>query len=60
MDHIVITNRCQTFYPGKASKIKPGIFAAGDTTDTPFKQIVVAAGEGAKAALQAYNYIHGI
>jgi len=37
----------------------PGIFAAGDVTDTPFKQIVVAAGEGCKAALAAYNYIHG-
>jgi len=59
-DHVVITSRCQTFYPGKTAKIRSGIFAAGDTTDTPFKQIVVAAGEGAKAALQAYNYIHGI
>jgi thioredoxin reductase (NADPH) len=38
----------------------PGIFAAGDVTDTPFKQIVVSAGEGAKAGLSAYNYIHGI
>lgn len=37
-----------------------GIFAAGDVTDTPFKQIVVAAGEGCKAALAAYNYIHGL
>jgi len=38
----------------------PGIFAAGDVTDTPFKQIIVAAGEGSKAALAAYNYIHEI
>ncbi len=38
----------------------PGIFAAGDVTNSPFKQIVVAAGEGAKAGLQAYNHIHGI
>lgn len=36
-----------------------GIFAAGDVTDTAFKQIIVAAGEGCKAALAAYNYIHG-
>lgn len=35
----------------------PGIFAAGDVTDVPEKQIVVAAGEGAKAALSAFNYI---
>ncbi|OHD69426.1 MAG: hypothetical protein A2W19_05830 [Spirochaetes bacterium RBG_16_49_21] len=35
----------------------PGIFAAGDVTDVPFKQIIIAAGEGAKAALSACNYI---
>jgi NADH-dependent peroxiredoxin subunit F len=34
-----------------------GFFAAGDVTDEPEKQIVVAAGAGAKAALSAYNYI---
>ena len=35
----------------------PGIFAAGDVTDVPFKQIIVAGGEGAKAALSACNYV---
>ncbi|MDD2751847.1 MAG: FAD-dependent oxidoreductase [Candidatus Omnitrophica bacterium] len=35
----------------------PGIFAAGDVTDVPEKQIVVAAGEGAKAALSAFRYL---
>ena len=35
----------------------PGIFAAGDVTSVPEKQIIVAAGEGAKAALSAYNYL---
>ncbi len=34
-----------------------GIFAAGDVTDIVYKQIVIAAGEGAKAALSAYNYL---
>lgn len=34
-----------------------GIFAAGDLTTTPFKQIVISAAEGAKAALSAYDYI---
>jgi len=38
----------------------PGIFAAGDATTVPFKQMIVAAGEGAKAALSAYNYIQGL
>ena len=37
----------------------PGIFAAGDTTTVPFKQTVISAGEGAKAALAAYNYLQG-
>jgi len=35
----------------------PGIFAAGDVTDVPEKQIIIAAGEGAKAALSAFNHI---
>lgn len=38
----------------------PGLFAAGDVTNVPEKQIVVAAGEGAKAALQAYRYLQKI
>jgi alkyl hydroperoxide reductase subunit F len=35
----------------------PGIFAAGDVASTPHKQIIVAAGDGAKAALSAYDYL---
>ncbi len=35
----------------------PGLFAAGDVTDTPYKQIVIAAGEGAAAALSAHAYL---
>jgi alkyl hydroperoxide reductase subunit F len=35
----------------------PGIFAAGDVTDVPEKQIIIAAGEGAKAALSAFRYL---
>ncbi len=34
-----------------------GIFAAGDVTSVPYKQIVIAAGEGAKAALSCYDYL---
>jgi len=36
---------------------EPGIFAAGDVTNVREKQIVIAAGEGAKAALAAYDYL---
>ena len=35
----------------------PGIFAAGDVTDVPEKQIVIAAGEGSKAALGVFSYL---
>jgi alkyl hydroperoxide reductase subunit F len=34
-----------------------GLFGAGDVTTVPHKQIVISAGEGAKAALSAYNYL---
>ena len=36
---------------------KEGIFAAGDITNVPFKQIIIASGEGAKAALSACDYV---
>lgn len=35
----------------------PGVFAAGDATTTPFKQIIIAMGEGAKASLSAFDYL---
>ncbi|HNQ29010.1 MAG: Sulfide dehydrogenase subunit alpha precursor [Methanoregulaceae archaeon PtaB.Bin009] len=35
----------------------PGVFAAGDVTNIRTKQIITAAGEGAKAALEAYDYL---
>jgi len=38
----------------------PGLFAAGDSSSIPFKQIVIAAGEGAKAALSVYNYLQNL
>ena len=38
----------------------PGIFAAGDITDIPFKQAVVSAGDGCNALLSAYEYLKKI
>lgn len=35
----------------------PGVFAAGDCTTVPYKQIIIAAGEGAKASLSAFDYL---
>ena len=36
---------------------EPGIFAAGDVTGVKSKQIIIAAGDGAKAALEAFEYL---
>ena len=49
--HVIVTKNCATS--------RPGIFAAGDVADIAYKQVVVSAGEGAKAALQAYHYLQG-
>ncbi|MBS0445775.1 MAG: alkyl hydroperoxide reductase subunit F [Proteobacteria bacterium] len=46
---IIVDARCATSVPG--------IYAAGDATTVPFKQIVIAAGEGAKAALSAFDHL---
>jgi len=46
---IVVDSACRTS--------AAGIFAAGDVTTVPFKQIIIAAGEGAKAALSACEYV---
>lgn len=45
----------QTSARGETSA--PGIFAAGDVTDVPFKQIIIAMGDGAAAALGAFDYL---
>ncbi len=41
----------------KGATNMPGVFAAGDCTVTPFKQIVIASGDGAKAALSAFDHL---
>jgi alkyl hydroperoxide reductase subunit F len=46
---IVIGTHCETNLPG--------VFAAGDATTVPFKQIIIATGEGAKAALSAFDHL---
>ncbi len=46
---IIVNNKNET----KTS----GVFACGDITDTPYKQLVISAAEGAKAALSAYEYV---
>jgi len=41
----------------KGETSEPGIFACGDVTTVPYKQIVIAMGEGAKASLSAFDYL---
>jgi alkyl hydroperoxide reductase subunit F len=41
----------------KGATSAPGVFAAGDCTTVPYKQIIIAMGEGAKAALSAFDYL---
>lgn len=41
----------------KGATSLPGVFAAGDATTVPYKQIVIAAGDGAKAALSAFDHL---
>ncbi|KKL50239.1 hypothetical protein LCGC14_2307490, partial [marine sediment metagenome] len=38
----------------------PGVFAAGDITDDPYKQNNISAGDGVKSALAAYAYLQGL
>ncbi len=46
---ILIDERCATSLPG--------VFAAGDVTTVPYKQIIIASGEGSKAALSAFDHL---
>ncbi|MCQ9615324.1 alkyl hydroperoxide reductase subunit F [Paenalcaligenes niemegkensis] len=41
----------------RAQTSVPGVFAAGDATTVPFKQIIIAAGQGATAALSAFDHL---
>ncbi len=49
---IIVDSECKTNVNG--------IFAAGDVTNAPFKQVVISAGEGAKAALSANRYVKNL
>ncbi len=47
--------RGEVVVDAKGRTSEPGVYAAGDVTTTPFKQIVIAMGEGAKVALSAFE-----
>lgn len=55
---LVATNRFGEILVDEKCKTNvDGIFACGDVTNTPYKQIIIAMGEGAKAAISAFEYL---
>ncbi|MBM9548599.1 alkyl hydroperoxide reductase subunit F [Leptospira sp. 201903074] len=55
---LVTTNRFGEILVDEKCKTNvDGIFACGDVTNTPYKQIIIAMGEGAKAAISAFEYL---
>ncbi len=52
-----LSNRGEIEIDARGETSLPGVFAAGDVTTVPYKQIVIAMGEGSKAALSAFDYL---
>ncbi len=56
-DTVKLSPRGEIEVDARGQTSVPGVFAAGDCTTVPFKQIVIAMGEGAKASLSAFDYL---
>lgn len=56
-DSIALTPRGEIEIDARGETSQPGIFAAGDATTVPYKQIVIAMGAGSTAALSAFDYL---
>ena len=54
---VALSPRGEIEIDGRGQTSVPGVFAAGDATTVPFKQIIIAAGDGSKAALSAFDYL---
>ncbi len=54
---VALSDRGEIEVDARAATSQPGIFAAGDVTTVPFKQIVIAMGEGSKSALSAFDHL---
>ena len=54
---LALSRHGEIIVDAKGATNLPGVYAAGDVTTVPFKQIVVAAGDGAKAALGAFDHL---
>ena len=54
---IELTRSGEVIIDDKGHTSMPGVFAAGDCTTVPYKQIIIAMGEGAKASLSAFDHL---
>jgi alkyl hydroperoxide reductase subunit F len=54
---IELSKHGEIIVDAKGQTSLPGVFAAGDVTTVPYKQIIIATGEGAKAALSAFDHL---
>ncbi|WP_286687518.1 FAD-dependent oxidoreductase, partial [Acinetobacter sp. GWC1_38_13] len=54
---VELSNRGEIVINDRNETNVQGVFAAGDCTTVPYKQIIIATGEGAKAALSAFDYM---
>lgn len=54
---IELTPRGEIVVDERGQTSMPGVFAAGDVTTVPYKQIIIAMGEGAKASLASFDYL---
>ncbi|MCW1428902.1 alkyl hydroperoxide reductase subunit F [Novosphingobium sp. JCM 18896] len=54
---VALSNRGEIEVDARGATSVPGIFAAGDVTTVPYKQIVIAMGEGSKASLSAFDHL---
>ena len=54
---VELSTRGEIIVDDRGKTSVPGVFAAGDATTVPYKQIVIAMGEGSKAALSAFDYL---
>ncbi|WP_416884707.1 FAD-dependent oxidoreductase, partial [Marinospirillum sp.] len=56
-DTLELTERGEIVIDSHGGTSMPGVFAAGDVTNTPYKQIIIAMGSGATAGLGAFDYL---
>ena len=54
---VALSNRGEIEVDARGQTSLPGVFAAGDVTTVPYKQIIIAMGEGSKAALSAFDHL---